>query len=62
MDLELEDQIQTLMMETLELRTMLVEAEDAKQEGERRLRVALRQMEQLHRVMDELDHKMNHVS
>ena len=50
------------MMETLELRTKLVEAEDAKQEAERQLGVALSQMEQLHQVIEELDHRMNHVS
>ena len=54
---EEEEELHRLIVETSELRAKLVEAEDEKQEGKRRLEAAHRQMESFQRLIAELREK-----
>ena len=59
---EEEEELHRLTVETSELRAKLVEAEDEKQEGKRRLEATHRQMESLQQLIAELREKKNAAS
>ena len=59
---EEEEELHRLMVETSELRAKLVEAEDEKQEGKRRLEATHRQMESFQQLIAELREKKNAAS
>ena len=57
-----EEELHRLTVETSELRAKLVEAEDEKQEGKRRLEATHRQMESFQQLIAELREKKNAAS
>ena len=59
---EEEEELHRLTVETSELRAKLVEAEDEKQEGKRRLEATHRQMESFQQLIAELREKKNAAS
>ena len=59
---EEEEELHRLMVETLELRAKLVDAEDEKQEGKRRLEATHRQIESFLQLIAELREKKNAAS